>query len=61
MSEEVNLSSTNEKIGNAKRELLLAREDLNRAKLYKLAGELSAVVIVLDELERYLLTKEGEA
>ena len=61
MSVDPNISSINKKIENAKRELLSAREDLNNAKRFKLVGELSACVIILDELERYLLTKEIEA
>lgn len=54
------LKETQDKIETAKTKLLLAREDLNNNKLFHLAGELSAVTIVLDELQRYLITTEPE-
>ena len=36
------------------REVILLREEFNRLKEYHLAGELSAIGIILDELKRYL-------
>lgn len=48
------MKNTIEKIENGKRELLKAREELNTTGQFHLAGELSAVVIVLDELKRCL-------
>lgn len=47
--------STADRIDKARTELLLAREDMNAKKLFNLAGELSALIIVLDELNRLLL------
>lgn len=52
------MEETRAKIDKARTELLSAREDLNGIKQYHLAGELSAVVIVLDELDRILSTEE---
>jgi len=46
------MKETLDRIDKARTELLLAREDMNAKKLYHLAGELSAVVIVLDGLTR---------
>lgn len=44
------------KLDRARTELLSAREDFSAIKQYHLAGELSAVVMILDELDRLLVT-----